>query len=633
MKYGFNGRILDINLSTGSTSCIELEEEFLRTYIGGSCFGAYFLLKEAKKGADPLGEENLLVFSTSIASGLPLPGFARYSVTFKSPLTGGVGASEAGGAWPVALKRNGFDGIIIRGKAPKPVYIWIKKEKAQIVDATRIWGLFPKEAAKVIKDEVSDVNAKMILIGPGSERLVRFGSAINGLRFVHGRGGSGAVMGSKMLKGVVVSSGGSMPVANPDEVRRIIAQFNEQAMSMAAFAIPSEEGSAGYVIFQNEDGQLPTENFRKGSIEGADRINATSFKPYFEKSEGCPGCPVKCKKCHGVSSAKYKIDAAYGSPEYESCATLGSYVGVTDTLAVLKANELCNKYTLDTISTGGTIAFAMECYEAGLLRNSDTEGLDLRFGNGDALVRLVEMIGERRGIGDLLAEGVKRAADEIGGGASQFALHVKGLEIPAHEPRVKPAVGLAYAVSPTGADHCTLEQDPSVEPASPEEVFSHLRKLGITRRLPLESLDNEKIRFFARTHVLFSVFDSLNVCLWCVAPSSYYGINDLEEIIHAVTGLDVSGIELLRAGERRLNLMRLFNLREGINKSQDLLPGRFFEPLRGGPREGVSLDLEKFQESIDKFYSIMGWDAQGVPTNGKLLDLGLEWAAALNAEE
>ncbi|MDI6819847.1 MAG: aldehyde ferredoxin oxidoreductase family protein [Candidatus Hodarchaeaceae archaeon] len=625
MAYGYNGKILRVDLSGEEISVDESNEIFYRRYVGGRGLALYYLLKELKPGTDPLGPDNLLIFATSVLTGAPLQGTSRFSVAAKSPLTGTYGEAEAGGHWGPELKFAGYDAVIIKGKAKKPVYLWIHDGEVEIRDAGKIWGKPTKEAQEGIREELGDNRIRIAQIGPAGEKLVRYGCVINELRHANGRGGMGAVMGSKNLKAIAVRGTKRIDIKEPDKVRALAKWFNENYLKNADVSGLHSLGTPQFVLPLNASGALPTRNFRDGAIEGAEGISGERMKETLHVGQtACYACSVACKMTVKVDEP-FKVDPAYGAPEYEGVASLGSCCGVTDLKAVVKANEICNAYGMDSISTGVSIAFAMECFENGILTEKDTGRIDLRFGNGDALVKVTEMIAKREGLGDVLAEGVKWAAERIGGGAERFAMHVKGKEIPMHEGRWKTGVGLGYAVSPTGADHVQMEHDPCFE----EEGFfiDQLKPIGILE--PVKSLDlgPRKVRLFTYLQHWWSLGNCLDICLFTTAPARVWKIPQVAEMVNAVTGWDTTVWELMKVGERATTMARAFNVREGFTMRDDWLPERFFQPLEAGALKGTKLSKEAYGQAIAAYYQMMGWDETGVPTKAKLEELDVGWVA------
>ncbi|MGQ9680258.1 MAG: aldehyde ferredoxin oxidoreductase family protein [Candidatus Bathyarchaeia archaeon] len=615
-----NGRLLRVDLSRKELKIEEIDEKRYRKYLGGKGLGLFYLLKEQRPGADPFGPENLLIFSISVTTGVPLPGFSRFSVLGKSPLTGGFGEAEAGGYWGSELKHSGFDVVLVSGFSQKPVFLWICDGEAELRDASSIWGLKTKEAQEAIRKDVGDPLARVALIGPAGEKLVRYACIVNDLKFANGRSGLGAVMGSKRLKAVAVRGRSKPEFKDQARLTELAKWFSENWRGHPPAVSRSRFGTAEIVLPQNADGILPTRNFIKGVFEQAEEISGEAMaKTILVGAEGCYACPIRCKRVVEGKSP-FETDPSYGGPEYETIGAFGSLCEVSDLSAISLANQLCNAYGMDTISTGCAIAYVMECFENNVLTLRDTDGLDLRFGNAEAMVHMVEMIAERRGIGDLLAEGVRIASDKIGRGSERYALHVKGKEIPMHEPRGKSGLALQYALSASGADHMQAAHDPSFE-----RSIESITPLGIHETVNRLSLGPEKVRLFKALHLWWNLLDCLDVCKFVIKPHSVgvFNINHLVDVVDAATGWDTSLYELMVASERALNMSRLFNIREGLTKADDTIPERFFEPLESGPRAGAKISEEDFARSVKIFYELMGWDEQGVPVSSKLHELGL----------
>lgn len=623
MAYGYNGKILRVDLSAEKISVDEPDEICYRRYLGGKGAALYYLLKEMKPGVDPLGPDNLLIFAASVITGAPIQGTSRFSVAAKSPLTGTYGEAEAGGHWGPELKFAGYDAVVIKGRAKKPVYLWIHDGVAEIRDASKIWGKPTKEAQDGIRKELGDEKIRVAQIGQAGEKLVRFACVVNELQDVNGRGGMGAVMGSKNLKAIAVRGTKKINMKDPDKVTALVKWFNENFLKNADVSGLRSIGTSQYVLALNADGALPTRNFRDGAIEGAEEISGEKMKETLHVGQrACFACSVACKRVVKVDEP-FKVDPAYGGPEYESLAALGSCCGVTDLKAVVKANEICNAYGMDTISTGVSVAFAMECFENGILTKKDTGGIDLRFGNAEAMLKVVEMIAKREGLGDILAEGVKRAAERIGKGAERFAMHVKGKEVPMHEGRWKTGVGLGYAVSPTGADHVQMEHDPCFKEKGSN--LDQLAPIGILE--PVETLDlgPRKVRLFTYLQHWWSLGNCLDICLFTTAPARVWKIPQVVEMVNAVTGWDTTAWELMKVGERATTMARAFNVREGFTKDEDWLPERLFQPLGAGALKGTKLSKDVYGRAITTYYQMMGWDENGVPTRAKLEELDVGW--------
>jgi aldehyde:ferredoxin oxidoreductase len=603
MEFGYSNKILRVNLSNDKISIEHPEEIFYRKYIGGEGFVAYYLLKELEPNTDPLGPENKLIFATGPITGVSIAGAGRNSVGAKSPLTNGFGEAEVGGYWGPELKRAGFDAIIIEGKAKSPIFIWINNGNVEIRDASHIWGKTTGEAQKIIKEELDDKLVHISQIGPGGENLVRYACVINDLRSAAGRTGMGAVMGSKNLKAVVVRGNKRPKVANKEKLRELRNFFSNNYLKHYKEYFSHGTGGGAMEMFASM-GNLPTRNFKAGGIGSAKALDPQINEEEINlKMETCFACPIKCKKIVQIKEP-WVVDPEYGGPEYETLAAFGSNCGIYDLKAVCKANELCNKYSIDTISTGMSISFAMECFENNILNESDTEGINLKFGNSEAMIQMIEKIAKREGLGDILAGGVKRAAEKIQNGAQEFAIHVKGQEVPMHEPRLKQGLGLGYTISPTGAEHMHNLHDTAI---ANEASIANFKTFGILTPLQLDDLSAKKVR---------ALIYQMN---WCALDNALV-------MCYFVPWNPFELTEVVRAVERIMNMTRIFNLREGFTSDDDRLPDRFFQPHTSGALAETSIDLEKLSEAKKIYYEMMGWDINGVPSKIKLDELDISWA-------
>ncbi len=617
MEFGYSGKILRVNLSNDKISIEHPEEIFYRKYIGGEGFVAYYLLKELKPNIDPLGPENKLIFATGPITGVSIAGAGRNSVGAKSPLTNGFGESEVGGYWGPELKRAGFDAIVIEGKAKNPIFIWIKNGNVEIRDAGHIWGKTTGEAQKIITKELDDKLVHISQIGSGGENLVRYACVINDLRSAAGRTGMGAVMGSKNLKAVVVRGNKRLKVANKEKLRELRNSFSNDYLKYYKEYFSHGTGGGVMEMFASM-GNLPTRNFKAGGIGSAKTLDPQINKEEIDlKMETCFACPIKCKKVVQIKEP-WVVDPEYGGPEYETLAAFGSNCGIYDLKAVCKANELCNKYSIDTISTGMSISFAMECFENNILNESDTEGIILKFGNSKAMIQMIEKIAKREGLGNILAEGVKRAAEKIQNGSQEFAIHVKGQELPMHEPRLKQGLGLGYTISPTGAEHMHNLHDTVI---ANEGSIANFNTFGILTPLRLDDLSAKKVRALIYQMNWGALGNALVMCYF--VPWNPF---EQTEIVRAVTGWNTSTFELMKVGERIMNMTRIFNLREGFTSDDDRLPERFFQPHTSGALAETSIDLKNFSEAKKIYYEMMGWDKNGVPSKIKLDELDISWA-------
>lgn len=626
MPYGYNGKILHVLLNDLTLVIEEPSEDFYRKYMGGSALGAYYLLKHTPQNADPLGPENTLTLSLSVTTGAPVSGQSRLTATAKSPLTGGIGDAQGGGFFPAELKFAGFDAIVIYGQAETPVYLWIKDGHAELRPAGHLWGLTTWEVDRRLAEELDDPKIQVLQTGIAGEKGVRYAALINMSNRANGRTGMGAVMGSKRLKAIAVRGKMRPPLADKKGLNTL-ARWGAQAFPESDIYGLGLLGTAEVLAYQQADGGLPTRNWSSGVFEGWQPLDGkTMAKTILKERDSCYACTVRCKRVVEIETGPYPVDPLYGGPEYETLATFGSYCGVDNLAAVAYANQLCNQYGLDTISCGATIAWAMDCMQAGLLTAEDTGGLELRFGDHQAMTRMVKDIAFREGFGDLLAEGSARAAEVIGRGTQERVVAVKKQEMPAHMPQVKRSLGLIYAVNPFGADHQSHEHDPAYP-----EYPQRMAEIGLTDPDPEYTLNEKGVRFALIGQYLYSALDSLNLCQFVFGPSwQLYGPGQVVEAVKTITGWDVDIEEILRVGERRLNLMRAFNAREGMGREADQLPAKMFQPLAGGPSDGLALGQAEIEKAKDLYYAQAGWEVEtGVPTHQKLVELGLGWVADL----
>jgi len=621
-------RILVVDLTEGQIGEEPFSEEMAQQYLGGAGLGIWWLLHHVPAGADPLGPENQLVFAPGIVGGVPISGASRLNVSAKSPLTGGLAEAQAGGWWAPELRRAGYDALVVQGKSPTPVYLWIHDGGVELRDASHLWGMETGPAQEAIREEVGESKARVVIIGPAGERGVRYACLLNELRHANGRTGLGAVMGAKGLKAVAVRARQPVPLHDADKVRELARSVASQVSKEPGSL--HDGGTALGVLPLSLDGMLPTRNFQTGSFDGAEKISGERLRDTYLVGRGtCFACAVACKRVVRIEEGPYQADPIYGGPEYETLAALGSCCGVDDLEAVCKGHELCQRLGLDTISTGNSIAFAMECFERGLLGPEDTGGLDLCFGNAEAMVTLVEQIGRREGLGRLLGEGVARVAQRLGPEAEQFAMHARGQEFPMHEPRVKTSLALAYSLSPTGADHVEAPHDPTLEKETP--AFETLRLLGVSEPLPMDELSERKVKAFHASQHLWGLYNSVGMCIFCAKPLGPLTLPELVDLINASTGWDMTLDDLVLVKDRHTALSRLFNLREGMTQTDDALPSRMFEPLASGPRKGSRLDPEQFRQAVRTYYREAGWAEDGIPTDETLDRLGLDWAKPIAA--
>ncbi len=633
MAHGYNGRILHVDLTSGTFHVETPDEAFYRRYMGGSAMGVYYVLREVPKGADPLGPDNVLTIFASVTTGTPVSGQSRINVNAKSPISGAIGDSQAGGYVPAEFKFAGFDGAVIKGRSPKPVYLTIMNGKPELHDAAHLMGKLTNEVEDILQKELNDPKIEIMQHGPAAENGVLFSSIVNMCSRHNGRTGMGRVMASKNLKAVVLRGTSRVSIADPKALTAINRIGPKEVPNNPDMDGLAKYGTASVVAPQNTNGTLPTRNYSEGQFEGFDPITGEKMaETILKQRETCFACVVKCKRVVEVKEGAYPVDPRYGGPEYETIGLLGSSCGIDNLAAVSHANQICNQYGVDTIACGGTIAFAMECYEKGIIGKEQTGGLDLRFGNVEAWLEAVQQIVTASGpLGSVLSQGSERAARIWGNGADECLTTVKGAEAPAHMPHAKRSLGLIYAVNPFGADHQSSEHDWMIEEGMASDLYmGRLALMGMPNKLPDLSLGPEKVKFAYLTEVFYSMLDTLDLCQFVWGPAwTLYGPAETVDFVRAVTGWDVTLDELMAVGARRLNLMRLFNAREGFDRQQDKLPKKFFKALKGsGPTAGVALSREQIDTAIDQYYQLAGWTSDGIPTPETLAKLEIGSLAA-----
>jgi aldehyde:ferredoxin oxidoreductase len=629
MPYGYDGKILHVDLTTGELIVEEPSEAFYRKYMGGSAMGVHYILREMPKGADSLGPENVLTLMTGVTTGAAISGQSRINANAKSPISGGIGDSQGGGFFPAELKFAGFDGIVIKGKSPKPVYLTIIEGRAELRDAAHLMGKKTAEVDDILHKEI-DLQAEILQHGPAAEKGVLFSSLVSMANRNNGRTGMGLVMASKNLKAVLARGRKKVNVADPKALAALskmgpkILPHNPDMPGLA------EEGTATVVMFQNTIGSLPTRNYNEGQFENCEDISgARMVETILKERDTCYACVVRCKRVVEIKEGAYRADPKYGGPEYETLSTFGSYCDVHDIAAIATANQMCNEYGVDTIAAGATIAFAVECFEKGVITKEQTNGLELKFGDPDAMLKALAMMLNGEGqFGKTLGQGSERAAKIWGNSADEYLITVKGAEAPAHMPQAKRSLGLIYAVNPFGADHQSSEHDPYYEEGVADLNLNRLKKIGLSEPQPGYSLTPEKVRFAYLTEIFYSLLDSAELCQFVFGPAwTLYGPAETVEMIRAVTGWNVTVEELMTVGERRLNLFRAFNAREGLDRKADKLPKKFFKRLQGvGPTAGSALTHEEVESAIDEYYKLAGWTHNGIPTPETMERLDIAWA-------
>jgi aldehyde:ferredoxin oxidoreductase len=629
MPYGYNGKILHVDLTKGVLTVEEPKEAFYRKYLGGSAMGMHYILREMPKGTDPLGPDNVLTLMAGVTTGAPISGQSRLNANAKSPISGGIGDSQSGGFFPAELKFAGFDGIVIKGKSPKPVYLSVVDGKAELRDAAHLMGKISGDVDDILHKEV-DPKAEILQHGIGAENGVLFSTLVSMSNRHNGRTGMGLVMASKNLKAVVVRGQKKVEISDKKSLtalNRIGPKAIPENGDMDGLA---KFGTAVVVLFNNTIGTLPTRNYTEGQFEGCEAISGEKMaETILEDRDTCYACVVKCKRVVEIKEGAYQVDPRYGGPEYETLGTFGSYCGIDNLAAISVANQICNEYAVDSIAAGATIAFAMECFEKGIITKEQTAGLDLKFGNAEAMLRALDMMVKGEGeFGKTLGQGSERASKIWGKGSDELLITFKGAEAPAHMPQAKRSLGLIYAVNPFGADHQSSEHDPYYEEGVGDFNLERLKQIGLGTPQPAYSLTSEKVRFAYLTQLFYSMMDSAELCQFVYGPVwTLYDAKQTAEMMNAVTGWDLTVDELLEVGARRLNLFRIFNAREGLGRKDDKLPKKFLKQLAGtGPTAGMALTQSEFDHALDEYYRIAGWNADGVPMRETMEKLDLAWA-------
>ncbi|HOI81808.1 MAG TPA: aldehyde ferredoxin oxidoreductase family protein [Synergistales bacterium] len=613
----WKGKRLWIDLSKREVNSEILPESYARKWGGMRGLALPVLLEKVERDTDPLGPDNLMVIASGLLNGLGFHGACRYGVYGKSPLTGGFGGSDAGGYFGPGIRNQGVEALVISGASEDPVYLWVEDGDVKVMDATYLWGLETGPAFEKLKAEHGRIST--ILIGPAGENLVRYACIVNDLHHVNGRTGMGAVMGSKKIKAVVVPYPKALEPSDKDLLKAMQEEFSGWKEEPLSWNLHVHGTSAG-VGANNKDGLLPTRNFQRSAFEGAASIDGKLMTETLLKDRyGCFACAVRCKRI--VEGGKYNTDPSYGGPEYETLGALGSVCCIDDLDAVTKGHEVCNRLGLDTISAGMTIAWLMECIDNGVI--SSGEAGIRGFGDAEGMLSLLEKISRREGIGDLLAEGSLRAAKKLGKGSDRFVVAVKGQELPMHEPRGKKGVALGYAFSPTGADHMQFAHDPLF--VYPDGLpMQNLKSLGVLEPLDPQSLKPDKVRAIIYLWFSWAVLNHLGGCYFVFGPRSYFPLYRMSPLVRSALGWETSLWELMKMGERGLNAARMFNLKMGLGASDDVLPERLSEPLLEGAFKGSSIGSEEFSEAKSLYYKMMGWDEEGVPSEEKLIELGLQ---------
>jgi aldehyde:ferredoxin oxidoreductase len=605
---GYAGRVLRVDLTTGKTRFEKLDEETAKKYIGGIGLGMKLWLDNSKAGVDAFNPDNPLILAVGPVSGTMFPtGGNGHAFISKSPATGGVGEAVSHGTFGTEIKRAGYDAVILTGKAERPVYLWIDDDSVQLLDAEQIWGKSPSDTEDAIKDEIGDYYVRVASIGLAGEKLSKIACIINEKTRAAGRTGLGAVMGSKNLKAIAVRGTRDIVVAKPDEFIEMVKEFHERMKGPAAQKYRTL-GSTENVMVQNALFCMPTRNYNNAHFENAAKVSAEALNEWFvAKIIACNSCAMRCEHETVIREGPYK--GAMARIEYDNLWALGPNCGVDKLDAVIKAAELCNYYGLDAQSTGVTISFTMDCHETGILSHEDLGGIDAHFGNAEALLQLIEKIGKREGIGDVLADGVKVAAEKIGKGSDKLAQNIKGLEVTGYDLRCLKTAALGFAVSFRGADHNR----------------SGAYTFDLTGKVDRFKAEKGRGKLVKDSEDIYALIDSLIVCK--NAKGTFYKeLADMAKLYTLVTGYEMTPEELSLAGQRINTLARLINIREGLSRKDDTLPWKVMnQPIPDdGPAKGAVVTQAELDLLLDDYYQSRGWTADGVPTKSLLDTLGME---------
>jgi aldehyde:ferredoxin oxidoreductase len=610
------GKIIDIDLTDRQIDIKEFTEQMALDNLGGLGYNLHFLYRNLERGTDPLGAENVMILSPGLLTGTAAPSSSRVHVNALSPLSGLIGSSSVGGFLGTKLRCLGIAALIIRGAAAAPMFLAIDEEGVRFEDARDLWGKDTRETDADVKTLIGDEKAEILTIGVAGENRVRYACIMAGVDHSAGHTGMGAVMGSKLLKAISVSSktrGKKTPTEAMPAIREYVKSIRD---SVSRYRDYSQLGSSGDVLELNEMGLLSSRNYRSMQLDGAERIDGRNLKSYVVRNITCPRCIVHCKAEVELKEGKHRGFRG-GRPEYETVIDLGALCGLTDPEALMYLSNLCNILGVDTISTGSVIAFAMDLYDRGIISREQTDGIDLSWGNAEAMERIMNRIATREGIGDILAGGVFRAAQRIGNGAQKYAYHVKGVELYGSDPRGMMGTALSYAVSLRGGDFTSVYPVPEFR-YTPERAEKEFGTRQAVNRMATEG-KGALVRYCL---IVSSIIDSLGICK--VPALTIAGNYDLEKetrLVRALAGLELTKEQLLYIGERIVNMEKLFNLRFGATSDLDTLPEKFLnEAIGEGPSTGAKVDLKPM---VQDFYRIMGWDEQGVPLPETLAALNL----------
>ena len=625
-----NRKIAYIDLTKGEIETQPIPIKMRDMFLGGRGLDMYLMYNHIKPGIEPLEPDNVAFISAGLLGGTLSPASARTNIAGKSPLTGYVGRGNMGGFFAPEMRWAGFDHLVIKGKAPKPVYLWIHNGEIEIRDASHLWGKTLREATEIIRGELDNRDIKVAGIGPGGEKLVRFANFMTGIKNANGRTGMGCLFGSKNIKAIAVRGTMDIKIAHPEKALEYCEMITKNitrskvAQTMGKLGTPYIWGAT------NTQGLVRCRNFQLNQLEDAPDVEAEAFERFLIGMAGCFGCAVHCRGRYVINEGSYEGVYDEG-PEYTSTCAWAGEPGCKSALTIHVCNHLVNKYGIDTLETGNIIAWAMELYENGILTAKDTDGLELRFGNDEALIEMIHRIGKREGLGDILAEGPLHAAKKMGKESMEYLLQMKGLGHLNSDERATPALALNIATASRGLDH--LSSRPAIDLYHlPEPVLRKVYSQPVPYDGPLTSdyRDYEGKPWMVRwQELLYEAVDSLGLCKFQTAffSGALPNWDEWSELIYLNCGLEMSPIDIWNAADRAINMERQFNLREGLTRKDDWLPDRFFdEPTTLGIPgvRGLTIDREKFAKMIDEFYGHHGWDENGVPTPETLKRLGID---------
>ena len=620
--YGWMGTILRVNLTNGEITREPLEEELAHKYVGGRGLNIKLLYDEIKPGIDPLGPENKIIFAAGPACGTLVPGNQRWTLSAKSPLSGFIGDANCGSSFGVGLKYAGYDALIVEGKSDRPLYLWIDDDNVHLRDATHIWGKRTTDTEKAIEKGVGDPDVDIACIGPAGENLVRFASVISDTRAA-ARTGVGAVLGSKKLKAVAVRGSKGVKVTNHEMIEEASREiYQDWRESLGGLKVLRDIGAGRFLPAYQDRGILPTRNYREGVFEGYESIHPDLLKEYYLRPKSCFSCPVACDHVFIVPKGQYA--GTFGGDLFAPIYHYTSKIGVADWELTLKLAALNDQYGVDVMDMSSIIGWLMECYELGIITADDLGGLEIEWGDPKAILEVLEMTVYRKGIGDILAEGIKKASEIMGKGSGKYAMDVKGMSIDSRDPRGSKGWALGYAVSSRGAEHCRSAVPDYATESRPEPPWLREEIKGFKGFDRFSEVGKGAVHKWYEDVRAFQ--HSLEICYFASDPSRVALSRLLAKLYNGVTGLGIGANEVNTIGERITNLERAFNIREGLSRKDDTLPDRFLkEPMPSGPSKGqvVNLDL-----MLDEYYEVRGWDkVSGFPTREKLEQLGLKEVA------